>query len=55
MYRKSAFTKFHKIHRKMSVLESLLQKAFRHMRFSVAFVKYLRTTLLLYICERVTG
>ena len=36
----------------MSVFESLLQKTFRDMLFSVVFVKSLTTTHLYNICER---
>ena len=44
--KKSVLKKFHKIHRKTSVSESLLQKRLQHKCFSVDFAKFLRAPIL---------
>ena len=60
---KSVFLKFRKFHRKTLVLESLLNKVtknynfikkrLQHRNFLVEFVKFLRSTILKNICEKV--
>ena len=51
-YYKSCSSKFRNIHRKTTVLESLLKKGLQHRCFRVNTGKYLRTPILENSCEQ---